>query len=135
MNQHLKKQLFKKEYAAELLNIAKGDLESAEALSKVSKGRPENIVFLAQQSVEKSIKSVLIHLQVAFPLVHDLGILIALLPEEKAPQQGFSLTELNPFASARRYEEGRIPLSSEEIQTSIEVAKKITDWATKIIGK
>lgn len=93
------KHLFKKDYAQELLIIAKGDLDSAIELSKATSGRPENTVFLAQQSVEKSIKAVLVHLQIAFPLVHDLGILIALLPDEKMPPEGFALTELNPFAS------------------------------------
>jgi len=130
---HLKKQLFPKEYAKELLKIAKGDLDSALGLSKINTGRPENIVFLAQQSVEKSIKSVLVHLQIAFPLVHDLGILIALLPDDKAPAEGFALTELNPFASVRRYEEGRIPLATEEIKSSLEVAQKIIQWATAAI--
>ncbi len=48
------KRLFKKEYSMELLKIAKGDLDSAVGLSKINSGRPENIVFLAQQSVEKS---------------------------------------------------------------------------------
>lgn len=56
MTKNLKKQLFPKEYAKELLKIAKGDLDSALGLYKINTGRPENIVFLAQQSVEKSIK-------------------------------------------------------------------------------
>ena len=51
------KRLFNKEYAKELLRIAQGDGESASALFKAKVGRPENIVFLAQQSVEKSIKA------------------------------------------------------------------------------
>jgi hypothetical protein len=87
MTTNYKKQLFPKEYAKELLQIAKGDLDSAIGLSKVNTGRPENIVILAQQSVEKSIKSVLVHLQIAFPLVHDLGILVALLPDDNMPPQ------------------------------------------------
>ncbi len=124
------KRLFQKEYALELLKIARGDLDSALGLSKLNTGRPENTVFLAQQSVEKSIKAVLVHLQIAFPLVHDLGILVALLPEEKSPPEGFALAELNPFASIRRYEEGPLPLIQEEINASLEVAQKIVKWAT-----
>jgi HEPN domain-containing protein len=53
---NLKKRIYKKEYAHELLKIAAGDLDSAEALSKAKSGRPENIVFMVQQSVEKYIK-------------------------------------------------------------------------------
>ena len=57
--QNLKKRLYNKEYAYELFNIASGDLDSAIALSKANSGRPENIIFLDQQSIEKYIKAVL----------------------------------------------------------------------------
>lgn len=130
-----KKRLFKKEYAHELFEIAKGDLESAINLSQNLKtGRPENVVFLVQQSIEKSIKSVLVHNQIPFPLVHDLGILVALLPDDKYPPNGFSLTELNPFASVRRYEEGQLPLSLEEIKSALVAGELVIKWAQKIIN-
>lgn len=60
---------------------------------------------MLQQSVEKAIESVLVKNQIPFPMVHDLGILIALLPVEKYPTGGFDWTALNPYASVRRYEE------------------------------
>ncbi len=129
---NLKKRLYKKEYAKELLKIASGDLDSAVALSKANSGRPENIIFLVQQSVEKYIKAVLVHLQIGFPVVHDLGILVALLPDDKMPPAGFGLTELNPFATVRRYEEGQIPLTTEEIETALATARKVADWAKAI---
>lgn len=129
MTKNLKKQLFPKDYSKELLTIAKGDLESAIGLSTIKTGRPENIIFMAQQAVEKYIKAVLVHLQIAFPLVHDLGILIALLPDDKMPPEGFALTELNPFASVRRYEEGQIPLTKEEITAALEITQKVALWA------
>ncbi len=130
MTKNLKKQLFPKEYAKELLRIAEGDLASAQTLFKASHdGRPENIVFLAQQSVEKHIKSVLVHLEIAFPLLHDLGVLVALLPDDKMPVEGFELMELNPFASVRRYHEGDVPLTKQEIEASLNVARNIADWA------
>ena len=135
MTPNFKKKLFDKHYAPELLRIAKGDLASAEVLMQASGGRPENTVFLAQQSVEKAIKSVLIHLEISFPLVHDLGILVALLPDDKAPAQGFSLAELNPFASVRRYEEGPLPLSSEEIKGVVTVAKSVIAWAESLVAE
>ncbi len=133
MTRDLKKRLFKKEYANELMIIAKGDLESAVALASIKSGRPENIIFLAQQSVEKYIKAVLVHLQVAFPTVHDLGILIALLPDNKSPPDGFALAELNPFATVRRYEEGQFPLSKEEIDATLESAHRVAQWADHVV--
>ncbi|MBK8204363.1 MAG: HEPN domain-containing protein [Bdellovibrionales bacterium] len=135
MTKNYKKQLFPKEYAKELLKIAEGDLASAKSLYKANDGgRPENIIFIAQQSVEKSVKSVLVHLQIAFPLVHDLGILVALLPDDKMPPEGFALTELNPFASVRRYHEGNFPLTQEEISASLDVSDRVAQWARSIIG-
>lgn len=134
MTKNLKKQLFPQVYAKELMKIATGDFASAMALYQINSGRPENIVFMAQQSVEKSIKAVLVQLQIAFPLVHDLGILVALLPDEKAPPEGFALAELNPFASVRRYEEGQLPLTGEEIKSTLEISQKVIEWAKGIIN-
>jgi HEPN domain-containing protein len=113
----------------ELLRIAQGDLESAVGLSQLTAGRPENIVFLAQQAVEKFVKSVLVHHGIAFPLLHDLGVLVALLPDEKMPIEGFELMELNPFASIRRHHEGDLPLTREEIEATLKVARNIAAWA------
>ena len=39
--------LYRPEYAKELLEIAKGDYESAYGLSQINMGRPENICYLA----------------------------------------------------------------------------------------
>ena len=49
-------------------------------------------------------------------MVHDLGILIALLPVADYPPGGFDWAELNPFATVRRYEDGALPISAEEIE-------------------
>ena len=80
------KRLFKVEYAKELFPIAKGDLDSALILAKAAGGRKENIIYMAQQAVEKAIKALLVYNKIAFPLVHDLGILLALLPDNLMPR-------------------------------------------------
>ncbi len=127
--------LFKVEYAQALLKIAEGDLISAHSLMISSQpGRLENILYLIQQSVEKAIKSVLIKKQIAFPLVHDLGILIALLPVNDYPPGGFDLTSLNPFATVRRYEEGQIPISIDEVQFAYATTLKVIEWAKDLLN-
>lgn len=133
MIRNYQKRLFPKEYAKELLKIAKGDLDSAVGLSTLNTGRPENIVFLTQQSVEKYLKAVLVHLQIPYPAVHDLGILVALLPDDKMPPEGFALSELNPYASVRRQQEGNIPLSREEIEATLQIASRVSKWAADLI--
>ncbi|MBC7420358.1 MAG: HEPN domain-containing protein [Bdellovibrio sp.] len=121
--------LFKKEYAKHLFEIAKGDLDTASALLMAkSPGRIENILYMIQQSVEKSLKAVLIHKQISFPIVHDLGILIALLPVDDYPPGGFDWAELNPYASIRRYEEGSLPIHRDEIQAAFDAARLVQDW-------
>lgn len=123
-------------YAPQLLAIAEGDLQSALALLGAPQpGRLENILFLIQQAVEKALKAVLIAKQVDFPLVHYLGILIALLPASEYPPGGFELTALNPYASIRRYETGPLVVSLAEVQGAYNGAVLVLEWAKPYIDK
>jgi HEPN domain-containing protein len=131
---HNKKVSFDPQYALELLNIARGDLVTAKALLDAQNpGRLENILYMIQQSVEKAFKAVLIAKQIQFPLVHDLGILIALLPSQDYPPGGFDWTALNPFASIRRYESGPMPLDREEIVGAYDAALLVLAWADQFV--
>ena len=127
--------LFKKEYAKQLLAIAKGDFESAKVLKEVGRGRKENVCFMAQQSIEKALKSVLCWHQVAFPLVHDAGILVAKMPQGVHPPSGYDLSVLTSFATNRRYEEGSIQLSLKDMESVLSTAQKVLAWAEKEIGQ
>lgn len=51
------------------------------------------------------------------------------------PDEGFELMELNPFASVRRYHEGDVPLTKEEIEASLKVARNIASWAKANIAR
>jgi len=124
--------LFKKEYAKELCEIASGDLESAKGLLEISKGRPENICFLVQQSMEKAIKAVLCFYEVPVPLVHDLGVLIAKLPTDVSPPEGYRLIQFNEYATVRRYEEGEAILTVAEIQLAVSLGEQVLSWAKSI---
>lgn len=131
---HNKKVSFDPQYALELLNIARGDLMTAKALLDAQNpGRLENILYMIQQSVEKAFRAVLIAKQIQFPLVHDLGILIALLPSQDYPPGGFDWTDLNPFASIRRYESGPMPLDREEIVGVYDAALLVLSWADQFV--
>lgn len=127
---------FKPEYAFDLIEIAKGDLQTAKALiASANPGRLENILYMIQQCVEKSIKSVLIFKQTSLPMVHDLGILVALLPVNDYPPGGFDWTSLNPYASIRRYEAGPIALEKTEVQGAYDAALLVIDWANAQLKK
>lgn len=101
-----KKKLFKQAYAKTLLRISEADLASAKVLSKAKAGRPENCCYLAQQSVEEALKAVLVWHRIAYPLVHELGVLVAKMPAGVSPPEGYELSLLDPYATVRRYEEG-----------------------------
>jgi HEPN domain-containing protein len=127
--------IFKKEYSAELFRIAQGDFASAKGLATVSQGRPENILYLVQQSIEKALKAVLCSLGLPVPLVHDLAVLVAKLPKELKFIYGYELNELNDYATIRRYEEGVSEINKKEISSCIKIAENVLSWADPIINK
>jgi HEPN domain-containing protein len=124
---------YKKSYAFELLRIALGDLESAMALKASESGRPENVVYHAQQCIEKVIKSVLVFNELPVVHTHDLESLILTLPEGLLPPDSFLLGSLSQYAMVRRYEEGTEELSSEDLQNCINIAKSVLDWGNVIV--
>ncbi|MCA2958845.1 MAG: HEPN domain-containing protein [Silvanigrellales bacterium] len=52
---------YRPEYAYELVEIAQGDLDSAEALAAAARGRRENVLYLSHQVVEKCLKALICH--------------------------------------------------------------------------
>lgn len=84
--------------------------------------------------MEKSLKAVLVHHGIAVPLVHDLGVLVASLPEASRPRRGFELIDFNDFAALLRYREGKAILEASDLETAIVVAEELLHWAEKIVG-
>ncbi|MBN8537089.1 MAG: HEPN domain-containing protein [Deltaproteobacteria bacterium] len=125
---------YKKKYAYELARIAKGDLDSAKALSAAKIGRPENIVYHSQQCTEKLLKAVLCFYEKPIPHTHDLEALVAVLPEKVVPPDAFLLGTLSQYATIRKYEEGSEELSHEDFQNCILLASRVLLWAEKILG-
>jgi HEPN domain-containing protein len=99
-----KGKLFHPEYAHELVEIAEGDLASAQGLAQIKAGRPENICYLAQQCAEKSLKAVLCYLGKTVILTHDLDALLSHIPDDKIPPHGHKLGALSEYSLIRRYE-------------------------------
>jgi HEPN domain-containing protein len=124
---------FKPEYAKTLLEIAQGDLESAEVLLMAAKGRKENIGYLVSQVIEKSLKAVIVHLNLPLPLSHDLGLLKERV-HQHLPFDAFSdLSSFTEFATFRRYESSSMILEPEDLQASVEIAKQVLAWAQKVV--
>ncbi len=116
-------------YASQLLDIALADLESAKVLAAAwQRGRVENIFFLVQQSVEKSLKAYLCHKHGDFPMVHDLGILLGKM--DQLPPQGYSLVSFSQFAGIRRYETGNTHLDKSDIDVAITSGEQVLAWVS-----
>ena len=129
----IKTQKYKSEYGLELLRIAEGDFVSASALYETGTGRKENVGYLAQQSVEKSIKAVLCFKGVAVPHTHELAALIPLIDPILNFPYGLEISDLSYYATVRRYMEGSYDLDDEEVGISLEIADAILSWSRGIV--
>lgn len=129
-------QKFNAQYAKTLIKIAEGDLESAKVLASSKSGRLENIFFIAQQAIEKSLKAVLIHNQLNVPLTHDLEALMSIFPEKiTLPEGRRGLEGMSEFATIRRYEEGYLEITDDEVQIAIATAERFVTWGKTSIEK
>lgn len=128
-----REQNFKHAYASELLRIAEGDFETLEVLTCAQKGRAENVCFIAQQVVEKSIKAVLVSRSIAIPFTHNLEILLDRLDEADLPPEAAVIPDLTEYASIRRYEEAVIDLDKDDLQGAFEIAKSTLTWAKALV--
>jgi HEPN domain-containing protein len=137
MNPSKQERLFEKKYSEELFRIAEGDYKSACILAAASLKdiRIENAFYLCQQSIEKSLKSVLVASEIAVPLVHDLGSLLSKIPKSFEPPYGYELLELNQYASIRRYEEGHWQPAAHELKIVLEKTEGMLNWARLLANK
>lgn len=124
---------FEKRYSLVLLSIAEGDYRTAKAMTTLAQIRLENVFYIAQQAIEKSLKAVLVAKELPVPLIHDLAGLIGKLPAGLEPPYGYELSELNQYATIRRYEEGAWIPTSEDLSMVLEKTKAMLDWASAIV--
>lgn len=86
------------------LLYAEEDLLAAEAALDIVGMVPRHACWLAQQSVEKAIKAVLILLQIDFPRRHDLDALRNLVPDGwRFKEEHYDLSTLTEWAVEARY--------------------------------
>lgn len=133
MESRIRMPKFHASYAKELLEIAMQDFESAKVLAESwNKGRIENIFFLVQQAVEKSLKAYLCHKYQEFPMVHDIGILLGKM--DLLPPHGYSLVSFSQFAGIRRYETGKSYLDKTDIDVALRSGQEVLKWVALQIG-
>jgi len=118
----------------EWLNRAKSSL----ALAKQRSGEiyAEDLCFQAQQAAEKAIKAVYISKNVAFPYIHDLSQLLAVLEKESViiPHKIKTASTLTLYAAQTRYPGLENPVSVEEYYKALVLAERVVVWAEKTIN-
>lgn len=94
------------EHARMMLVMARKDVKAIEGMKDVETFSDEIFGFHAQQAVEKALKAWLSLAGVAYPKIHDLEELFALLDEhgEPVPERFHFLVDLTDFAVQFRYE-------------------------------
>jgi HEPN domain-containing protein len=127
--------LYKKSYAPELMRIAQNDFLSGKSLAEVAEVRRETVLFHLEQAVEKALKATLCHLEKPLPFTHDIYAILQKFAPDDLPPGGYSLHDLTPFATIRRYEEGKYLIEQSDIDSAIALADSVLNWAQKKIQK
>ncbi len=91
----------------------------------------EDLCFDAQQAAEKAFKSVLLFLGIDFPYTHDVEVLITLLKNHgvEVPEMVADAVRLTEYAVWTRYPATIEPVTEEDYQEAIQIAKAVVDWA------
>jgi HEPN domain-containing protein len=98
---------------------------------------PEQICFHAQQTVEKTLKAVLLFYKIDFPFTHDLEELLDTFESAKisVPAHLLDVGILTPYAVETRYPGFWGEISESEVSEAISLAEKAVKWAEEIIKK
>lgn len=107
------------------LAYARQDLAAAQALADQPQSFSLQICFLSQQAAEKSLKAVLIFLQIEFPFRHDLELLRTLVPEGWRCSQLTNLERLTEWAVESRYPTNSPDPSDQDAQVALQQAETI----------
>ena len=119
----------------EWLRHAQSDLTLARLASHQGDVLPEQVCFHAQQAAEKSLKAVLLHRRIDFPLIHDIEELL-----ELAEQGGLALPAevaqsgaLTSYAVETRYPGSPEEVGPSQVEEAIRVSEQVVRWAAGLL--
>lgn len=114
---------------ARWLRLGKEELGTAERLLGFPDTPPRQICGFAQQTAEKSLKAVLIFLEIDFRRTHDLEILRDMVPDTWNLQSRFpNLSELTRWSVESRYPDTSREATRENAAAAVEQACRL--WTT-----
>jgi len=108
---------------------AENDLKNAAHTLEMGDDAPmDTICFHTQQCVEKYLKALLVADAIPFAKTHDIGEVLALVPERSrprlSPEEQRRLTE---YATVTRYPGPYDPITLAEAQRAVEIARRVRD--------
>lgn len=120
---------------AEWLRRARSNL--AIAKNQIPEACFEDLCFESHQAAEKAIKAVFVHIELAFPFIHDLVKLLDLLHRAgiKIPKYLTQAKYLNPFAVLTRYPNSTKSVTERDYKQAVKIAEKTVHWAQARIDK
>ena len=110
------------------LNRARSDLTIAR--TSIPGVYLEDLCYHAQQTAEKALKSLLLHVVGDFPYVHDLAVLVSRLQaaSQAIPPQVQDAVRLTRYAVAGRYPGFDEPVTAEEWREACQSAEDVLRW-------
>lgn len=89
----------------------------------------EDLCFNAQQSVEKALKGLILHLGLKPPKTHFLNELIQVVSKRIiVPDQIKDCVDLNDYAVFTRYPDDYKAITDEEYKEAVEIAERVYNW-------
>lgn len=125
------------EVAREWVEKAENDLKAAAFTLRMGADCPtDTVCFHAQQCLEKYLKALLVWHRTAFPRVHDVGEILALLPAGARPSIAPEDTRrLTAYATVTRYPGDYDPISLTEARKALKLARRVRGTVRKLLPK
>jgi HEPN domain-containing protein len=116
---------------------AENDLKTAAHTLKLGRDCPtDTVCFHAQQCVEKYLKAILVMRQIEFAKIHDLRILIKLVPSSLRVDLAVEEQDwLSKFAVVTRYPGEDEPISLAEARRAVRVARRVRQEVRKLLPR
>lgn len=116
----------------EWLKIAKSNFIVGKSFYILSEEdvRFEEFCFELQQSVEKSLKALLVHHNIKFPKTHSISALLTLLQENSVnlPEKILDAAELTKYAIETRYPDNYIEITEKDYEEAVQMAEYVYEW-------
>ncbi|USN99435.1 MAG: HEPN domain-containing protein [Phycisphaeraceae bacterium] len=94
------------------------------------------VAYHLQQAAEKSLKAVLIGHGIAFPLTHDIGLLLDLCGEHLPESRGWSgAVRLTNYGTQARYPGVAEKVGKSEVEEAVGIATEIVETVASRLGQ